>query len=139
MKLLGIKLWPLIIPILIALLFVVLGIWPGPAIRSYNLERKTAKPILLASLDESVRNWKEEGTGYQSRNGPLIKKGEWVETAEATDGLSYWRCEGEYKNGKRAGRWTIRRDGELVRESFFRNGRLVRVIEWVNGKKVEIE
>jgi len=138
MRFLGIKLWPLIIPILIAVLFVALGIWPGEAIRTYTLKREEAKPILLASLDEEVRSWTEKGTGYGSKNAPPVKHGEWVEVSEGRGGRPRLRCAGEYKRGKRTGRWTIRRNGKLVRESFFKDGRLVRVIEWINGEKVEI-
>ncbi len=138
MRFLGIKLWPLIIPALIAVLFVALGIWPGEAIRSYQMERNEAKPVLLVSLDENPRQWWEKGTGYQSRNSPPTKHGDWVEIAPATDGLSRWRVAGAYEHGKRTGRWTVHRNGELVRESFFTDGRLIRVIEWTNGKKVEV-
>ena len=121
------KLWTLIIPLAIVLLFVALDIWPGKAIREFNVLSVRSNRELVGAFGEEDWEWKESGEGYRHDESRFVRHGRWTETH--TDPFSgTWVCEGEYDRGLRDGRWTVTRNGEVFREFVFDDGRRVKVI-----------
>ncbi len=123
----GLRLWTLLFPLAIVLLFVSLDIWPGKAIRMFKVRTVKSNRELVGAFGEEDWEWAEAGEGYQHDRTRYVRHGRWTETH--TDPFSgTWVCEGEYRRDLRHGRWTVRREGELFREFVFKDGRPVKVI-----------
>ncbi|MFH1038229.1 MAG: hypothetical protein V1789_06125 [PVC group bacterium] len=121
------KLWTLLIPLVIGALFVALDIWPGKAIRLYQLRVTRSNRELIGEFGEDDLEWTVEGEGYQNRKGKMFPHGRWVETCR--DSLAgTWRAEGGYRNGNRDGKWVVTRDGEFFREFLFEDGKAVKIL-----------
>ncbi len=122
------KLWTLLIPLALVIIFVSLGIWPGKAIRSYQLQVIRSNRDLIGDFGEDDLKWTIEGEGYQNRKGKMVPHGRWIETCR--DPLSgTWRAEGNYRNGERDGKWVVTRNGEFFREFLFDNGKTVKILQ----------
>jgi hypothetical protein len=120
------RLWTLVIPLAIGIVFVWLDIWPGKAVRIFRRITHQSKQELIGEFGEDDWEWSEKGHGYVKHKKELVRHGKWVETTR--DQFSgTWQCEGEYEDGYRDGSWVVTRDGELFREYIFDEGRLVRV------------
>jgi len=120
------RLWTLVIPLLIAVVFVWLDIWPGKAVRIFHNVTHQSKRELIGEFGEDDWEWFEKGEGYMNRRKEMTRHGKWIETSrDQFSGM--WRCEGEYRNGYRDGRWVVTRNGELFREFIFDDGKLIEV------------
>lgn len=121
-----IKLWTLVIPFIIGLVFVWLDIWPGKAVRTFSNITYQSKKELIGEFGGDDWEWFEKGKGYLNRNKKIVRHGKWVEaTRDRFSGT--WRCEGEYNEGYRDGKWVVTRNGELFREYIFKDGKLIKI------------
>ena len=120
------RLWTLVIPLMIGIVFVWLDIWPGKAVRIFRITTHQSKQELIGEFGEDDWEWFEKGKGYMNHKKEMVRHGEWIETAR--DQFSgAWRCEGEYEDGYRDGIWVVTRNGKLFREFIFDGGELIKI------------
>jgi len=120
------RLWTLVIPLIIGVVFVWLDIWPGKAVRIFRVVTYQSKRGLVGEFGEDDWEWFEKGKGYLNGKKEMVRHGKWVETCR--DQFSgTWRCEGEYDDGYRDGRWVATRNGELFREYTFDEGKMIKI------------
>ena len=121
-----IKFWTVLIPLAIGVIFVVFDIWPGKSVRTFRVVTHQSKRELVGAFGEDDWEWFERGKGYMNRKKEMTRHGKWVETCR--DQFSgAWRCEGEYENSYRDGRWVVTRNGELFREYIFDEGKMIKI------------
>ncbi len=119
--------WTLLIPMAIVLIFVSLDIWPGKAIREFNVRTVRSGRELVGAFGEDDWEWQESGAGYRHDATHFVRHGSWTETH--TDPFSgTWVCQGDYRKDRRHGRWTVTRNGELFRTFIFDEGRMIKLI-----------
>ena len=97
------RLWTLVIPLIIGVIFVWLDIWPGKAVRTFRVVSYQSKKGLIGEFGEDDWEWFEKGKGYLNGKKEMVRHGKWVETCR--DQFSgAWRCEGERSEERRVGK-----------------------------------